>query len=365
MATFKKFATNLIVAMLLSFVTSVTMAASGLPMLKTSVASGVEYAQRLLTGQEVNGSAILVAQALKRANRIENVSVAEAAEYLRQGEVRTCPSGVRTLSAVWGGSKLGTVSRAYRANEMCLWDRNAGIWIGSLTCGNIDMEVGPDAIPLAEEGGSLQGPEGEQGPPGRDGRDGVDGRDGREYVGGQVLDYEQGTETRMSDRGRVETTQVIGGILNTAIMTYGATKIFDKLSRRWVQVEQIRATRGPSHVTVIGNCNGVLGGRANCVTNPTQIVQGPVGPPGPPGHDGPPGHPGRPGDPAQPPPPPDTRPPPQEPIIGPRPHPSEPVIGPRPRPSEPIGGSGFLPPRQNPGEGTIGPRARPQGPGGG
>jgi hypothetical protein len=372
MATFQKLATSFLVVMF-SIVTQVVVAASGLPMLKTSVASGEEYASRLESGN-VNGSAILVAQALKRANRIEQVSVAEAAEYLRQGEVRTCPSGVRTLSAVWGGTELGTVSRAYRANETCLWDRNAGIWIGSLTCGNIDMEVGPDAVaaPLFEEELTVRGLQGEQGSPGKDGRDGevryVD-------VGARVLNYDQGTENRMSDRGRVELAQVAGDVLGKAIFTYGITKVFDKATGRWVEVEQIKADRdvnvarwnsqrGPTHLSVIqtGNCNAAFGSSTNCPTTITTPTDGGTRPPRNP-------HPPYQDPPTQPNPVLPIRPRPQEPILT-RPSASEPILT-RPRAGEPIGGNGLLPPRQNPssgsdtGTGTIGPRIRPRGPDGG
>lgn len=145
MATLKKFPTSLIVVTLLSLVASVAMATSGQPMLKTSVADGNEYAERLLA-REVNGSAILVAQALKMANRIQTVSVNEAVEYLRQTETRPCPAGTRKLSSVLPNGQLGMVSRPYRDNEFCLWDRNTGTVVASAGCGNIDLERAQDAF---------------------------------------------------------------------------------------------------------------------------------------------------------------------------------------------------------------------------
>ncbi len=137
-----------------------------------------------------------------------------------------------------------------------------------------------------------QGYAGEQGPPGRDGRDG--------YVvvqeGIQVLEYDQATPTRMSDMARVQITRDVFDTIQTGIVVGGINRLGGRYIDGQVRREEIRAyrdinvaawdsRRGPSHITVTGNCNGVFG-TANCptttttttntTTNPVQLVDRPI-----------------------------------------------------------------------------------------
>ena len=288
-----------IIAFFFLCVTQVALAASGLPMLSSAVSSGEQYAQRIEAGQ-VNGSPELIAQALYRAGRISEVSVAQAAEYIRNAEVRVCPQGTRTLSAVVN-NQLGKVARAYRTGEQCLWDRNTQLVIASASCGNIDFERSPNAAPFIAERGA-QGERGFTGSQGPRGQDGSNGRDGEiRYIEGQVLNYDQGTPNRMSDRAKVEIVGQFANVAETAIITRGITRLGERYIDGSVLREGIRADRdvrvavwnsrrGPQTlvVQVAGNCNGVLGGSAHCATAsvPTTGPAGPAGPAGPPGQNG-------------------------------------------------------------------------------
>lgn len=306
MGMFKWLATSF-VAMALASTTSVGMAASGLPMLSEPVQSGAEYADRLTSGNEVNGSPMLVAQALHRAGRISQSSVQEAAEYLRNAEVRPCPQGTRQLSSVLNGS-LGQVSRAYRSNEACLWDRNTQQVVGSASCGNIDLERAPNATAFVAERGE-RGPQGEPGYDGRDGVQGPQGPQGEQGPPGRSLPPPPQGGVYDGYSGR-ELTRDLGHDL---VWGYVVNSVTGKLTRAWVRVEQTRAQgrvasaywaaqRGPAsvtydnHVNVTGNCNAVNGSTSNCPTTntttiykPTEVVAGPAGPSGPQGPAGPQG----------------------------------------------------------------------------
>lgn len=309
-----KLATSFVVATLFVLNTSVGMAASGLPMLSAPVSSGADYANRLTSGNGVNGSPALVAQALHRAGRIEQSSVQEAANYLRNTEVRPCPQGTRQLSSVLGGS-LGQVSRAYRPDEACLWDRNTQQVVGSASCGNIDLERAPGAAAFVAERGE-RGPQGERGYDGRDGMHGAQGPQGPRGERGPPGYLPPPPQGGVYDG--YSGKELVRDLGNDLIWGYVVDRVTGKLTQAWVRREEIRGQTqvrvaywesrhapttvvNDNDVIVTGNCNALYGSTSNCPTtttttnNPTSggkppqvvVVQGPPGPQGPQGPAGP------------------------------------------------------------------------------
>lgn len=162
-----------------------------------------------------------------------------------------------------------------KGTEM-LW--KDGQLYGHAVCGNPVRGVLELSMTQAHNGNqALQGYRGEQGPAGRDGRDGTN------IVNHYVPLPPSGA--MVSSYSGMELTRDLGhDFIWGVVVDRGIDRIADAYESRGrgrVEEEYWRSRRGPSHITVTGNCNGVFG-TANCTTNhPVVGVPGHQGPTGP------------------------------------------------------------------------------------
>jgi len=89
----------------------------------------------------LNATATEFVDAVARLHpQLEISSAGELAEYIRYLAVMECPQTKAVLGRI--DTKLKTVDldgreRLLREGEMCLFDNNEGLWIASLSCGNL------------------------------------------------------------------------------------------------------------------------------------------------------------------------------------------------------------------------------------
>ena len=133
----------------LAFLQAMPVWAANLPLSSSKIRSADDLAERAMTGRGLN---VTPEQYLAHVQSIYPDAGATSKEglvvFLKNLSPEACPAGERTLTSFNKASgNFSTLKRAYRAGEMCLWDRNTGRVFTSMDCANIDVTRTPTPTP--------------------------------------------------------------------------------------------------------------------------------------------------------------------------------------------------------------------------